>query len=355
MQSKKSYSRLVVKVGSSLINYRDNAIDLSRLGGLIRQINRLWDQGKEVILVSSGAVACGMSVLKLKKRPKDIPGLQAAAAIGQNELMGLYRRLLSEDGRLCAQILLTWEDFEDRERYLNVRHTISHLLKNKVLAIINENDTVSTEEIRFGDNDRLSALVANLVGADLLVILSDVDGLYRLPQKEVISVVDKINPEIARLCCNTDKETCVGGMSSKIEAAKIAIGAGIPVIIASGASPDALLRAAGGEAVGTLFLPKADNLKAKERWIAYGVRPKGILIVDPGAKKALVENHKSLLSVGITAVKGNFKKDEMVSISDAQGEEFARGRVNFSAKEIEAQKGLSLKREVVHRDDLVVL
>ena len=161
---KKSYSRLVVKVGSSLINYRDNAIDLSRLGGLIRQINRLWDQGKEVILVSSGAVACGMSVLKLKKRPKDIPGLQAAAAIGQNELMGLYRRLLSEDGRLCAQILLTWEDFEDRERYLNVRHTISHLLKNKVLAIINENDTVSTEEIRFGDNDRLSALVANLVG-----------------------------------------------------------------------------------------------------------------------------------------------------------------------------------------------
>ena len=356
MQCKKNFSRIVVKVGASLMSSPKNGITLAYIKNILRQINSLFDSGKEVVLVSSGAVACGMSLLKIKKRPQDLVSLQAAAAIGQNELMGLYRKLLAKDKRLCAQILLTWEDFEDRSRYLNVRQTITHLLKHKVLPVINENDTVATDEIRFGDNDKLSALVANVVAADVLVILSDVDGLYRLPQKEVIEVVDEITPEINRLCCNTEKEACVGGMSSKIDAIKIATGAGIAAIITNGRARDSLLRAAKGEKTGTLFIAQGGaRLKGKKRWIAYGLRPKGMLIVDEGAKEALVKRGKSLLAVGIREIKGDFDAGEMISISDHSNKEFARGKINLSAQELKAQKGLPLKEEVVHRDNLVIL
>lgn len=356
MQSKKNFSRIVVKVGSSLISPKANRINLKYLRYITNQISALLNKGIEVVLVSSGAVACGMSLLGIKKRPKDIASLQAIAAIGQNELMGIYRRLLNRQKRLCAQILLTWEDFEDRRRYLNVRQTIFNILKNKALPVINENDTVATDEIRFGDNDKLSALVANLVAADLLIILSDVDGLYRFPKKEVIAVVERITPRIHRLCCNTDKQACVGGMSSKLEAVKIASGLGIPSVIANGRSSDSLLKAVGGEKVGTFFLAKGVGIvNAKKRWIAYGVRTKGALIVDDGAKNALVKNGKSLLSQGISAVKGNFLVNEIVSIVDVHQNEFARGKVNFSAQTIELQKGMPLKKEVVHRNNLVVL
>ena len=390
MQSKKICSRIVVKVGSSLLGSRDNHINLKHLRGIVNQLNGLLAQDKQVVLVSSGAIACGMSLLKIKKRPKEIAALQATAAIGQNELMAMYRKLLKKQGRLCAQVLLTWDDFEDRRRYLNVRQTVLNLLENKVLPVINENDTVDTDEIRFGDNDKLSALVANLIAAELLIILSDVEGLYRLPEKKVIKVVDEITPEINRICCNTDKQACVGGMSSKIEAVKIATGLGIPAVIASGKSPDALLKAVFGEPVGTFFPAKGAGLKERKRWIAYGVRTKGTLTVDDGAKNALVKNGKSLLSVGITGVKGNFAQNETVSIVDRCQNEFARGKVNFSARELEARKGLrhqpegsaclpdrqglasnsqshqpegsglasnsqSHKQEVVHRDNLVIL
>ena len=355
MQSRKNFIRIVVKVGSSLISSKENVLELKYLKAIIEQINGLFDQGKEIVLVSSGAVACGMSLLRIKQRPKDIASLQAAAAIGQNELMGIYRRLLGRNKRLCAQVLLTWDDFEDRQRYLNVRKTLLHLLKRKVLPVINENDTVSTDEIRFGDNDKLSALVANLIGADLLIILSDVDGLYRLPQKEVIPVVEKITPEINRLCCNTDKEACVGGMSSKIRAIKIALDVGIPAIIASGKADDSLIKAAIGESVGTVFIARGQSLKSKKRWIAYGVRPKGTISVDEGAKQALVKNRRSLLSVGITGIHGDFEPGETVSIVDSQQKEFARGEVNFSSSVLALHKGARLAREVVHRDNLVVI
>lgn len=355
MQSRKSFSRVVVKVGSSLISPRANAIELKYLEALIEQIESLWLDDKEVVLVSSGAVACGMSLLGLKKRPRDMDSLQAAAAIGQNELMAIYRRLLKEKNRLCAQLLLTWDDFENRDRYLNVRATLRTLLKNKALAVINENDTVSTDEIRFGDNDRLSAMVANLIGADLLLILSDVDGLYRLPEKQVIERVDEITPEITNLCCKTDKQGCVGGMSSKLEAIKIAGGAGVPAIIANGRSKDSLLKSVYGEGIGTFFAPHKPCLKAKKTWIAYGVRTRGRLIVDSGAKKALVEAGKSLLSVGIGEIEGDFKPDDIVSITDKDHNEFARGKVNFSAKDLRRLKGRRLEEEVIHRDDLVIL
>ncbi len=355
MQSKKSFSRVVIKVGSSLISSKCGSITLEYLKNITAQIARLLDESKEVILVSSGAVACGMSVLRLNKRPKDMAGLQASASIGQNELMALYRKLMGADKRICAQVLLTWEDFEDRARYLNVRHTLLYLIKNKILPIINENDTVSTDEIRFGDNDKLSALVANLVSADILIILSDVDGLYRLPKKEVIRVVSEITPEINRLCCSTDKETCVGGMSAKIAAVQIATGAGIPCVIANGRDKDSLLKAASGNDVGTLFLPKNSLIKAKKGWIAYGVRAKGALIVDDGAKNALINCNKSLLAVGVSAVKGNFKKNDTVSVLGTDMSEFARGKVNFSSKELDANKGSRLAREVIHKDNLVIL
>ena len=383
MQSRKSFSRIVVKVGSSLISPRANAIELKYLKALIEQIEKLWLDNKEVVLVSSGAVACGMSLLGLKKRPRDMDSLQAAAAIGQNELMAIYRRLLKEKNRLCAQLLLTWDDFENRNRYLNVRATLRTLLKNKALPVINENDTVSTDEIRFGDNDRLSAMVANLIGADLLLILSDVDGLYRLPGKQVIERVDEITPEIISFCCKTDKPEgsglasysqshkpegsglasysqshkpgCVGGMSSKLEAIKIAGGAGVTAIIANGRSKDSLLKSVYGQSIGTFFAPHKPCLKAKKTWIAYGVRTRGRLIVDSGAKKALVEAGKSLLSVGIGEIEGDFKPDDIVSIVDKDHNEFARGKVNFSAKDLRRLKGRRLEEEVIHRDDLVIL
>lgn len=355
MQLKKTLSTLVVKAGSSLISLKDSHIDVKYLDNIVSQIEELFSNRKKVILVSSGAIACGMSLLKIKKRPKDIVTLQAAAAVGQNELMGIYRKLLNRHNRLCAQILLTWEDFEDRARYLNVKHTILSLLDRGILPIVNENDTVSTDEIRFGDNDKLSSLVATAVDSDLLLILSDVDGLYRFPKKELIKVVDEITPEINRFCCASQKETCVGGMSSKIEAIKIAVNSGIPAVIASGKEKNVLIRVASGEGVGTLFIAKEDKLRARKRWIAYGVRTKGAVIVDNGAKNALIEGRKSLLAVGVLEVKGDFKENETVSIRDCQDNEFARGRVNFSAKDLASAKGAQIEREVIHRDNLVIL
>lgn len=334
---------------------RDGRLSLRYISAIARQINALLEDKREVVLVSSGAIACGMALLNLKQRPKEIAGLQAAAAIGQNELMGIYRKLFGSHKRICAQLLLTWEDFEERTRYLNVRKTVLTLLRQKVLPIINENDTVATDEIRFGDNDKLSSLMASLIGADLLIILSDVEGLYRLPGKEVIKTVERITPQISQLCCNTDKQTCVGGMSSKIEAIKISSHSGIPAIIASGKSADTILKAASGQPVGTFFLPQGKNLEARKRWIAYGARPKGAIVIDEGAKNALVKDGKSLLSVGIAAIKGTFLKNETVSILDAGMREIARGKVNFSAKELEARRGIRLKEEVIHRDNLVLL
>ena len=349
--SEKKYKRIVVKIGSSLLAAGKDRLALEYLGGIAAKIAALAREGKEIILVSSGAIACGMSILKLESRPKELAYLQAAAAVGQNLLMDTYNDAFIKRGLHAAQVLLTYEDFNDRRRYLNAKNTLLTLLKLGAIPVINENDTVSTDEIKFGDNDRLSALVASLVSADLLIILSDVDGLLN-QEKKVVKIVDKITPAIKALACPTKGKTCVGGMITKIEAAGISIDSGIACVIANGKDEDLLLK--DSEIPGTLFIPKKGYLKAKERWIAFGTKPKGSIAVDSGAKNALM-NKKSLLSVGIVALDGNFETGDVVSITDKQGTEFARGCVCISAKHLEKIKGSRFEKEIIHRDNLVIL
>jgi glutamate 5-kinase len=344
----------VVKIGSSLMSGSKGALDTGMIREIAKQVAGLVKEGREVILVSSGAIAMGMSILNLESRPKELSELQAAAAIGQPELMDLYRRFFKEEGLTCAQVLLTWEDFDNRKRYLNAKNTVSTLLKLKSIPVINENDTVSTDEIKFGDNDRLSALVATLTNADLLIILSDVEGLLT-PDKSVVRLVEKITPQIKALACSTRKKTCVGGMVTKIEAANIAVNSGIPCVIANGRRRDIITACAKElETCGTLFLPKDVYLAARKRWIAFGTKTKGKIMVDQGAKRALL-NNKSLLSVGVTAVTGPFASGSTVSVIDHEKNEFARGKVGFSSEQLEKVKGTRTEKEVIHRDNIVIL
>lgn len=262
------YKRIVIKIGSSFIYSQKNIIEHAEVEQIAMQIASLAKAGKEIIIVSSGAIAMGMGILKMEARPKELSSLQAAASVGQHELMEVYRRLFKQRQLNCAQILLTWEDFADRKRYLNTKNTLYTLLKLKVIPIINENDTVSTEEIKFGDNDRLSAMVSILVGADLLIMLSDVEGLLAQDKKTVIRVVNNITPQIKGLACPTNKKRCVGGMITKIEAAKIATESGIPCIVANGSKKDIVnLCINSGLDAGTLFLPAKNYLAERIRRI----------------------------------------------------------------------------------------
>jgi len=352
-QSSRNYKRIVIKIGSSLFCSQDR-LDASRVEHIAAQVAGLVKEGKEVVLVTSGAIALGMSALNLVSRPKELVYLQAAAAVGQHELMDAYRRFFSKAGLNCGQVLLTWEDFDQRSRYLNAKNTLLTLLKLKVIPVINENDTISTDEIKFGDNDRLSALVASLIGADLLIILSDVEGLLDA-DKQVIRLVDKITPAIRALACPTSRKTCVGGMITKIEAARIATDSGIACVIASGRKEDVIASVIKNPfTAGTLFLAKNESLGSKERWMAFSAKTKGKIIVDEGAKRAL-ENKKSLLSVGVTGIEGNFDFSDIVSIRDKDGDEFARGKVRISAKDLDKIKGNRHDKEVIHRDDIVLL
>jgi glutamate 5-kinase len=356
--SAKDYKRIVIKIGSSLFYAADNTLDFTVFDNVVRQGVHLVKAGKEVIIVSSGAIALGMHLLGLRERPKKLGDLQAVAAIGQNELMNTYRRVFGSSGCFGAQILLTGEDFADRKRYLNAKNTILALLgyrKYRIqhpIPIVNENDTISTDEIKFGDNDRLSALVSSLISADLLIILSDVDGLLD-KDKKVIRMVDEITSEIKELACPTSKKTCVGGMITKLEAAKIAVDSGIPCVIANGKCKNVILSAIENPAqVGTLFVPKK-GLAARERWIAFGTKPKGKIIVDYGAKNALL-NKKSLLSVGVWGLSGNFEAGDIVSVIDKQNSEFARGKVSLSSKQLDKVKGSYYDKEIIHRDNIVI-
>jgi glutamate 5-kinase len=343
----------VVKIGSSLFCSEKEGLDLSWFNHITEQIIKLVDSGKEVIVVSSGAIALGMDLLKIESRPRQLPLLQAAAAVGQHELMDVYRKIFKQRQLNCGQVLLTWEDFSDRKRYLNAKNTLLTLLKLGIIPVINENDTVSTAEIKFGDNDRLSALVASLIGADLLIILSDVDGLLD-KNKKAIKVVDEITAQIKELACPTQKKACVGGMITKIEAAKIAVDSGIPCVIANGTRQDVILSCLNEPASsGTLFVSKK-GLAARERWLAFGTKPKGAIIIDEGAKKALL-NKKSLLSVGVIAIEGEFSAGDIVSVRDKQGQEIARGKVGLNSKQLEEVKGKRYDREIIHRDNLVVV
>jgi len=352
--SQRNYNKIVIKIGSSLLCRKTKAIDSALVDSVAAQIAVLRKDGKEVILVSSGAIALGMSVLGLSDRPKELSYLQAAAAVGQNELMNVYREAFNKKGLNCAQVLLTWDDFSGRKRYLNAKSTLLALLELGSIPIINENDTVSTDEIKFGDNDRLSALVASLINADLLIMLSDVDGLLD-KGKNVIRVVTEINQEIKSLACPTDKKTCVGGMVTKIEAAKIAMHSGIPCVIANGGCESIIISTVRDPAgCGTFFVPKKGFLEARKRWIAFGGKLKGKVIVDDGAKQALL-NKKSLLSVGVLEVRGNFDGGEIISVVDLQDVEIARGKTGLSSVQLDEVKGSRFDKEVIHRDNIVII
>jgi glutamate 5-kinase len=356
-QSERSYNRIVVKIGSSLFfrKLESSGIDLDFgiLQGIIRQIIGLVNEGKEVVLVSSGAIALGMSLLKTTSRPKELSRLQAMAAVGQHELMDVYRQLFKKSKLNCAQVLLTYDDFNDRGRYLNARNTLFTLLKLNIVAVVNENDTVSTEEIKFGDNDRLSALVASLISADLLIILSDVDGLLD-NNKKVVKVVSRINQQIRSLACPTSKATCVGGMITKLDAAKIAVDSGIACVIANGHKLGVISEiAADPGSNGTLFIPEK-RLDERQRWLAFGTKSKGKVAIDEGAKRALL-NKKSLLSVGITQAEGAFECGDIVSIVDKEGNEFGRGKICLSCRQLDKVKGTRTDKEVIHCDNMVIL
>ncbi|MCX5705652.1 MAG: glutamate 5-kinase [Candidatus Omnitrophica bacterium] len=352
-QSARNYKRIVIKIGSSLFYSSKNELDANLVNEITGQISQLVREKKEVILVTSGAIALGMSILKLGERPKELATLQAAAAIGQHELMDIYRRFFKGRQLNCGQVLLTWEDFSSRNRYLNAKNTLLKLLELNSIPVINENDTVSTDEIRFGDNDRLSALVATLVNADLLIMLSDVDGLLD-QDMSLIRVVDAITPAIKSLACPTKRKTSVGGMITKIEAAKIAVDSGISCVIANGRTDGVILSVVNDDQpTGTLFVSKK-GLTAKARWIAFGTKTKGKIFVDDGAKAALL-NKKSLLCVGVTDLEGNFVDGDVVSVRDRANVEFARGKVNVSAKVLEKVKGTRFDKEIIHRDNIVIL
>lgn len=352
----KNVSRVVVKVGTGVLTDSRKQPDLAQMQALVDQLAALRKAGKEVVLVTSGAVGAGMGVLGHAKRPSELAELQACAAIGQSKLMATYDKLFSAHNLPVAQVLLTHADLEHHERHLNARNTLINLLRHGVVPIINENDAVSFTEIKFGDNDTLSALVASLLPADLLVILTTVDGVienFGKPGAKVISRLDKIDSGIEKLAGGTDSTTAVGGMKSKIQAAKIVVRSGIPLIIASGKKKNNLARVVEGKEEGTLFMPQSRRLQGRKRWIAFFHHPRGTIYVDDGARKALRENGKSLLPPGISRCEGSFVSGDVIKICDLNGTEFARGIAGFDASEICAK---TLKRvEVVHRDNLVVL
>ena len=352
----KDISRIVVKLGTGVLTDSRKQPDLAQMEQLVAQIAEQRRAGKELVLVSSGAVGAGMGVLGYQKRPADLAELQACAAVGQSRLMSTYEKLFGVYGLSVAQILLTHADLEHHERHLNARNTLVRLLTHGVVPIINENDVVSFTELKFGDNDTLSALVASLLPADLLVILTTVDGVienFGKPNPRTIPEIENIDARLEKLAGGTDSVTAVGGMASKVQAAKIAMRSGIPLVIASGKKKQGLARIMAGENEGTIFVPQPTRLQGRKRWIAFFHHPKGSLYVDAGARKALRESGKSLLPPGVARCEGEFSAGEVVRICDMDGTEFARGIAAFGSSEICSRQ---LKRvEVVHRDNLVIL
>ncbi|HEY3931472.1 MAG TPA: glutamate 5-kinase [Verrucomicrobiae bacterium] len=355
-ESIKSAARIVVKLGTGVLTDSRKQIDPAQLEQLVAQVAALRKSGKEIVLVTSGAIGAGMGALGYEKRPSELAELQACAAIGQTRLMAIYAELFAKHDLHVAQVLLTHEDLEHHERHLNARNTLVTLLGCGVVPIINENDAVSFTEIKFGDNDKLSALVASLLPADLLVILTTVDGVienFSKSNPKTISVIEQIDSTIEKLAGGTTSETAVGGMASKVQAAKIVVRSGIPLVIASGKKKNVLAKILAGEDEGTLFVAQPTKLQGRKRWIAFFHHPKGTLFVDDGAKKAMRESGKSLLPPGVARCEGEFAAGDVVRICDLNGTEFARGIAKFSAEEIRAKKLARI--ELVHRDDLVIL
>ena len=359
--------RVVVKLGTGILTSETAGIDTARIAEICRQINELRRGGADVIVVSSGAVGLGMARLGLKHRPRKLERLQACAAIGQSILIQLWQQGFEPFDTHVAQLLVTRDDLRSRARHIAAMNTFNHLLSEGVVPVVNENDSVSAEEIKFGDNDVLSAMVASLTGADFLFILSTAPGLMNLGEGgAVIPVVEKITPEIERMAGGTTSSTAVGGMVTKIAAARIANRSGCGVFIASGAEPDIIPRLLSGEGTGTFFVPSGLPMEAKKRWLAFFEKPRGTLRVDEGARRALCERGSSLLAIGIEDVQGDFKAGDIVNISDSDHKIFARGVARYAddevrailgkkAAELEALHPRRKRLEVVHRDALVMM
>jgi len=362
---------IVVKVGTRVLTHKDGQLNEAQIARLAEALHQILSTGRKVALVSSGAVGAGMGRLGLKSRPTDLPHLQAVAAVGQSILVEAYERSLRTYGRHAAQVLLTAEDMEHRIRYLNARNTMLTLLELGAVPIINENDTISVAELQttFGDNDRLAAIVTNLIQAPLLVLLSDVEGLYdgdpTLPDSRIVPTVNRLDRKIFDLVRDRATGLSKGGMASKLEAARQATSAGGSVIIASGRDPGVLGKIIAGEPIGTLILAKDHIITARKRWFGLSVKPRGHLVVDQGARQAIEQQGRSLLAIGIVEVVGSFAKGDVIALRDPENVEFARGLTNYGCAAIQRIKGLRTPQilqalgscpyeEVIHRDNLLV-
>lgn len=361
--------RIVIKIGSGVITDNEG-LDTELIQTLCDDVVRLYDRGYEVVIVSSGAVAAGKSDLGIRGRPETIPLQQAAAAIGQSRLMRTYKDAFRRHGRTVGQILLTRDDLANRRRFLNARNTLMTLLEHRAIPVVNENDSVVVDEIRFGDNDNLSAMTTNLVEANLLVIMSDVDGLYDAnphlnPDAKLIPLVERVDETVEKMAGESTSMTGTGGMSSKIKAARRASLYGVGVAIVNGRTVNILSRLLDGEEIGTYVLPASNRLTARKHWIAFTKKPRGKLLLDDGACRALVERGKSLLPSGIARIEGVFDRGDAVRLCDLDGNEVAKGVINYAQAELERIKGkkttdieailgYKYSDEIVHRDNLVL-
>jgi glutamate 5-kinase len=362
--------RVVIKVGTSTLTYSNGQLNLQRIEQLVREMADLHNRDMEVLLVTSGAIGVGANRMGYKKVPKTMPEKQALAAVGQGALLHLYEKFFGEYGKTVAQVLLTRDDLDDRMRYLNATNALLAILAMDVIPIINENDTVVVDEIKFGDNDTLSALVAGIVNADLLLILSDVDGLYdcdpRTNKEAVLQhQVSEITSDMEDKSTSRGSSFSSGGMFTKLKAAQVCMAAGVPMVIANSDEDNVIRRVVGGEELGTLFIPREEKMHAREKWIAFGTVCQGKLLVDAGARQALLNRGKSLLPSGVTGVEGDFDRGMVVAVMEPDGREIARGLVNYAAREIaliagkksseiEAILGEKDYDEVIHRNNLWV-
>ncbi len=364
-------SRIVVKIGSNILTDASGMLNHKRIYSIARDVSEVCGAGHEVVIVSSGAVAAGMKKLGLKEKPREIRLKQAAAAVGQSSLMWAYEKSFEDFQKKVAQVLLTREDFSGRVRYLNSKNTLITLLSYGIIPVINENDTVATDEIKFGDNDQLAALVSGAIDAERLIILSDVDGLYPCdpkanPEVRIIPYVDEITPELESMSGGVGSTVGTGGMYSKILAAKKALSYGIRVNIVSGRKKGLIVALLNGSHHGTEFRPKEKRISSRKGWIAYAIKPKGSLVMDDGAAGAIMKSGKSLLPSGIVRVEGSFDTGDAVYCVDSRGTRIAKGIVNYSSQdtdrikgkrtaEIEKVLGYKYSDEVIHRDNLVLL
>jgi glutamate 5-kinase len=365
-------SLVVVKVGTRVLTLPEGTLNYQRIEQLADEIHAISSGGRRVVLVSSGAVGAGVSLLGLKARPADLAKLQAVAAVGQTHLIQTYDRYVAKHGRRAAQVLLTIEDVDDRIRYLNVRNTLHSLLDFGAVPIVNENDTVSVDELKttFGDNDRLAAVVTNLMRAPLLIVLSDIDGLYdgdpSLITSQLVSTVERIDERVLGYVRDRKTGLTKGGMASKLEAARMVTTAGESMIIASGRQTDVLARIMAGENVGTLFLAQGKGISPFKRWLGFSAQVRGRIQLDEGARQAILEKGRSLLAAGIVGTQGDFQKGDVVALCDAEGAVIARGLTNYSSTDAERIKGLKSEKiaqvlgrrpyeEVIHRDNLAIV